>query len=182
MVKLIEIFGSGRFPQVASFSAAREPSPQSPLQAVARPFDCFSYAAKNDSVSALVRGRTTSRAAAVKIQAAIRRRAHSTKWRAMLATFPERTKAALLTRAMEEKERADGLEDVVRKAICSELVERMRTAVSEKLRLDAERKQWEADSAQAAFLAHLPACVQPLGAGCALLVGEPSEHGAEADV
>ena len=95
---------------------------------------------------------TTSRAAAVKIQAAIRRRAHSTKWRAMLATFPERTKAALLTRAMEEKERADGLEDVVRKAICSELVERMRTAVSEKLRLDAERKQWEADSAQAAFL------------------------------
>ncbi len=53
---------------------------------------------------------------------------------------------------MEEKERADGLEDVVRKAICSEMVERMRTAVSEKLRLDAERKQWKADAAQAAFL------------------------------
>ena len=70
----------------------------------------------------------------------------------MLATFPERTKAALLTRAMEEKERADSLEGILRKAICSELVERMRTAVSEKLRLDAERKQWKADSAQAAFL------------------------------
>ena len=94
---------------------------------------------------------TKSRAAAVKIQAARRSHAQSTKWRAMLGTFPERTKAALLTRAMEEKERADALEDIVRKTICSELVERMRTAVSEKLRLDAESR-WKADSAQAAFL------------------------------
>ena len=48
-------------------------------------------------------GYVARRAAAVKLQASYRRHEKSAKWRA----FPERTKAALLARALEEKERAD---------------------------------------------------------------------------
>ena len=47
------------------------------------------------------------RAAAIKVQAAYRRHEKSAKWRKMLDTFPERTKSALLSRALQEKERAD---------------------------------------------------------------------------
>ncbi len=47
------------------------------------------------------------RAAATKVQTAHRRHVQHAKWNVTLNTFPERTKAALLMRALDEKQRAD---------------------------------------------------------------------------
>ena len=47
------------------------------------------------------------RDAAIKVQTAQRRHVQLVKWNVTLLTFPERTKAALLMRALDEKKRAD---------------------------------------------------------------------------
>jgi len=53
----------------------------------------------------------TLRKASVKMQSAYRRHKQQVKFVKMLCTFPERTKSALLVRALNEKKRADALED-----------------------------------------------------------------------
>ena len=61
------------------------------------------------------------RAAATTLQTAYRRHKYQTAWGKMISLFPERTKPALLARALEEKKRADELhKSLVKEAKISE--------------------------------------------------------------
>jgi len=61
----------------------------------------------------------TLRTAAVKVQTAYRRHVQQTVWSKTLSTFPERTKAALLLRALNEKKCADDLCETFRTFIAA---------------------------------------------------------------